>query len=211
MGCRLLTVAVVLFCWALPLQAQESVELEFSAGRVNLTAQNASARTILAEWARLGGATIVNGDNMVSPPLTLELVGVPEQQALDIILRDAAGYNARAATRRSEERIGIRPYSDPGHQRRTQESAAAGGRAGCPRPTLRRPPVIGRQPQTGLGAPIGGGAGSGVTVFDPLGDQGGEEFDPQQSGNPGLIPQPFVRRPPDQSGSEPSDPRNYDR
>lgn len=160
MGCRLLTVAVVLFCWALPLQARESVELEFSAGRVNLTAQNASARTILAEWARLGGATIVNGDNTGGPPLTLELVAVP----------------------------------------------------GAPRPTLRRPPVIGRQPQTGLGVPIGGGAGSGassgVTVFDPLGDQGGEEFDPQQSGNPGLIPQPFVRRPPDQSGSGLSDPGN---
>ena len=52
----------------------------------------------------MGGATIVNGNNVVGP-LTLELVGVPEQQTLDIILRDAAGYVL--APRRSRQRIGI--------------------------------------------------------------------------------------------------------
>jgi hypothetical protein len=36
--------------------------------------------------------TIVNGDDVVGPPVTLELNDVPERQVLDILLRSAAGY-----------------------------------------------------------------------------------------------------------------------
>src|SRR5690606_13849819 len=69
----------------------QTVKLEFQNGLVNLTAQNAPVRAILAEWTRLGGTNIVNGDRVTGPPVTLELQGVPERQALDIVLRGVAG------------------------------------------------------------------------------------------------------------------------
>jgi hypothetical protein len=88
---RLAIVAVVL-AWAAPAAAQ-SVTLEFKEdGRVSLMTQNAPVSAVLAEWASRGKATIVNGERVPGPPVTLELVDVPEQQALDILLRTASGY-----------------------------------------------------------------------------------------------------------------------
>src|SRR6185369_4993766 len=66
----------------------------FHDGRVNLSAQNASVRAILNEWARLGGTKVVNGDRIAGGAVTLELNGVPERQALDIVLRSASCYVA---------------------------------------------------------------------------------------------------------------------
>lgn len=92
MKLRILTfAAAVLIAHAASVSAQ-SIKLEFQDGRVNLTAQNAPVRAILAEWTRLGGTNIVNGDRVTGAPLTLELQGVPERQALDIVLRGVAGY-----------------------------------------------------------------------------------------------------------------------
>jgi hypothetical protein len=85
--------AAVLFCCAAPAAAQ-AVKLEFHDGRVNLSAQNAPVRAILNEWARLGGTKIVNGERVAGGAVTLELNGVPERQALDIVLRNASGYMA---------------------------------------------------------------------------------------------------------------------
>ena len=70
----------------------QAVSLQFNNGRVTLNAQNAPIRTILTEWARLGGTRIVNGDRLGGAPVTLELTDVTERQALDILLRSAAGY-----------------------------------------------------------------------------------------------------------------------
>lgn len=70
----------------------QAVSLQFDNGRVTLNAQNAPIRTILVEWARLGGTRIVNGDRIGGAPVTLELTDMPERQALDILLRSAAGY-----------------------------------------------------------------------------------------------------------------------
>ena len=87
-----LVVLTALLAAAAPAAAQ-SVTLEFKdEGRVSLTTQNAPVSAILAEWARRGKATIVNGTQVPGPPVTLELVDVYEQQALDIILRSASGY-----------------------------------------------------------------------------------------------------------------------
>jgi hypothetical protein len=83
--------ATLLVALAGPAAAQ-TVKLEFVDGRVNLIAQNAPVRLVLAEWARLGGTRIVNADRVPGPPLTLELTGVPERQALDVVLRSVAGY-----------------------------------------------------------------------------------------------------------------------
>jgi hypothetical protein len=61
-------------------------------GKVNLTAQNASVRTIMSEWARVGGTRIINAERLSATPVTLQLTDVPERQALDILLRDVGGY-----------------------------------------------------------------------------------------------------------------------
>ena len=90
MGFRALAVAALLLSSALPARPQQSVTVQFSAGRVTLRAQNAPIRVILAEWARLGGATIVNADRVAGPPVTLELTSVQEGQALDVLLRGVA-------------------------------------------------------------------------------------------------------------------------
>ena len=82
--------SVAVLSWAMPASAQ--VKLEFRNGRVNLTAQNAPIRTILAEWARIGGTRIVNGEKIAGPPVTLELTGVTERQAMEVLLRNTAGY-----------------------------------------------------------------------------------------------------------------------
>jgi len=98
-----------------PASAQ-TVSLEFQNGRVRLTAQNASVSQILAEWARRGRTTIVNGERVPGPPVTIELNDVSEQQALDVVLRTATGYlvaareNAAAGTS-SFDRILILPTS----------------------------------------------------------------------------------------------------
>jgi hypothetical protein len=95
MTLKRLAIAAVLLCCstAAPALAQ-GVTLRFHEGLVTLTARNAPLRTILAEWARLGGATIVNGDRVAGGPLTLDLNAVPERQALDILLRSVSGYMA---------------------------------------------------------------------------------------------------------------------
>ena len=88
---KLVLAAVMLTVASLSAQAQ-TVKVEFLMGKVNLVAQNASLRAILNEWSRVGGTRLVNPERLTGGPLTLELVGVPERQALDILLRDVGGY-----------------------------------------------------------------------------------------------------------------------
>ena len=70
----------------------QTVSLEFNGGRVNLVAENAPVRTILAEWERLGGTRIVNRERVAGAPVTLELSDVTELQALEVLLRNVSGY-----------------------------------------------------------------------------------------------------------------------
>jgi hypothetical protein len=73
--------------------AAQGVTLEFQGdGKVRLVAQNVSVSQILAEWSRRGRTTIVNGERVPGPPVTLELQNVSEQEALDIVLRNVSGY-----------------------------------------------------------------------------------------------------------------------
>ena len=88
---------IVMFSMALMLAlagsaSAQPLKLEFVNGLVNLSAQNVPVRTILAEWARLGGTTIVNGDRVAGGPVTIEVQGKPERYVLDLVLRDVAGY-----------------------------------------------------------------------------------------------------------------------
>jgi hypothetical protein len=74
--------------------ASAQVQLSLSNGRVTLTATNATVRQILTEWARVGQTKIVNVERIPGAPLTLQLTNVPEQEALDILLRSVTGYMA---------------------------------------------------------------------------------------------------------------------
>lgn len=111
---RVAAVSALLLCGAGAASAQ-AVRLEFHDGRVNLTAQNASLRTILTEWARLGGTQVVNAERLSGPPVTLQLTDTPETQALDTILRGTAGYiagqraSASTPTQSSLDRIMVFP------------------------------------------------------------------------------------------------------
>jgi hypothetical protein len=145
-------VSALLLTSVLPAEAQQPITLQFSAGRVTLLARNAPIRTILAEWSRLGGATVVNGERVAGPPVTLELTDVPERQALDVILRGVAGY--MLAPRRTGsvgasafDRIMILPTSVA--PRNPPPVATAGARPGIPRPVVIPP----RPPEPALDAP----------------------------------------------------------
>lgn len=78
---------------AAPAGAQ-TLKLAFNGGRVSVDAAAVPVRTILNEWAKLGGTKIVGAERIAGAPLTLKLDDVPESQALEIILRSVAGYMA---------------------------------------------------------------------------------------------------------------------
>src|SRR5262249_61238787 len=71
-----------------------AVRVTTARGLVTVVATHAPVRQILAEWARAGQATVVNGDRVPGGPISLELTAVPEAQVLDTLLRSAAGYLA---------------------------------------------------------------------------------------------------------------------
>src|SRR6266540_4009307 len=72
----------------------QHLDVQVGDGRVTIVADLVPAREILAEWARIGGITLVNAEILTGPPLTLHLQDVPEPRALDTLLRDAGGYVA---------------------------------------------------------------------------------------------------------------------
>jgi hypothetical protein len=91
MRSRIIVAALLVFLCAGSASAQV-LSLEFHDGRVKLIAENVPVTRILAEWARLGGTKIVNGERVPGAPVTLQIIDVPERQALETILRGAAGY-----------------------------------------------------------------------------------------------------------------------
>jgi hypothetical protein len=74
--------------------ARAQVQLAMKDGLVTLSAKDATVRQILTEWARIGQTRIVNGERVMGGPISLELIDVPEKQALDIVLRSISGYMA---------------------------------------------------------------------------------------------------------------------
>jgi hypothetical protein len=76
--------------------ASADVQLTIKNGRVSLIAKDATLRQILAEWAKVGQTKIVNGDRVPGAPLTLQFTNMPEQQALETLLRGLSGYVAQA-------------------------------------------------------------------------------------------------------------------
>jgi len=153
MALRAVAAIVFLCASAAPSAAQQPVKLLFSGGQVTLVASNAPVRAILAEWARLGGATVVNGERVAGPPVTLELTNVSERQALDVVLRGVAGYMLAPRRPGSKgvsafDRIVILPTSAAPRNPPPTAAAMAG-----PRPILPRPAIIARPPEPALDAP----------------------------------------------------------
>ena len=165
----------------------QTVRLEFVGGRVNLSAQNAPVRVVLAEWARLGGTRIVNADRVPGPPLTLELTGVPERQALDILLRSVAGYIVGArqvpGTGASAfDRVMILPTSAT--PRPTTTATFAQPQPQFPQPPQRADDDAAQDDPTEVPVQVGVGRPRVVTTGQPNG-----------VGGPGVVrplPQPFV-------------------
>jgi hypothetical protein len=184
-------VAVLLF----PLHADaQPLKLQIQNGRVTLDAQNVSVRQILAEWARVGGTKIVNGEKVVGAPLTIQLQGTPERQALDIILRSVSGYMLAARQPgvtgvSAFDRIMILPTS------------SAPRNAGGPAPGGN--PAFGSRPMPAPAMPVqvepaeeivdGGGDEQPVEDAEAESEGGEEAGDPGGEEDPANAPQPANR------------------
>ena len=69
------------------------VSIQFQNGNVTVrTTARTPLRTVLQEWARVGRARIVSAENVTGTLKQIELVNVPEQQALSVLLREMSGY-----------------------------------------------------------------------------------------------------------------------
>jgi hypothetical protein len=73
-------------------KAAAEVRLTIHDGRVTLEASHATVAEILSEWSKVGQTQIVNGELVAGEPISLELTDLPEEQALDVVLRSVAGY-----------------------------------------------------------------------------------------------------------------------
>jgi len=91
-----LTIPALLVAAALlaPRPTLAAVTVTIANGTVSVSAQDATVRQILTEWARVGQTRIVNIDRIAGPPVSIELTNVPESQALDTLLRAVSGYLA---------------------------------------------------------------------------------------------------------------------
>lgn len=147
---RAVVVAVFVLAGAASASAQGALSVRFEDGRVSIDAAGVPVRTILAEWERVGGTKVVGAERVGGAPLTVHLERVPESQALQVLLRNAAGYmaaprRADAAGASAYDRILVLPTSS------TQSASAA------------PPAARGGQPPVIMGGPRG--------VRGPFGNQ----------------------------------------
>lgn len=173
---------------ALPnLATADPVQLTIQNGRVTLVAANLTVRQILAEWARIGRTRIVNGERVPGGLVTLQLSNVPEKEALDLLLRTAAGYIAapRAAGVSDGsvfDRILILPTSA------TPPATALRQPAPTPVPT----PIFQQPPPQPQAAPVFAPPGAQRVI----GPDGQPVADDQEETPGSPRPQPYVPLPP---------------
>ena len=118
------------------------LSVKIANGRATIIAKDVPVRQILAEWAKVGETKILNGEKVAGGPVTLELVDVPEKEALDVLLRTAAGYitapRPANLARGFAVRPGDRPRDEPCTGSNHEPDAAAirkpGGRADAASP-----------------------------------------------------------------------------
>jgi hypothetical protein len=135
----------VLLCGAVA--SAQTLSLEFHDGRVKLTAENVPVSRILAEWTRVGGTKIVNGERVPGAPVTLQL-DAPERQALDTVLRGAAGYMVLARETTSSDASAFdRILVLPTTSRAPAAAAAPQPVAASPQPTAQSPQFPRAEPE----------------------------------------------------------------
>jgi hypothetical protein len=116
------------------------VQVTIRDGLVTIVAKDATVRQIITEWARVGQAKVVNAERIPGGPTTLELKDMPEAQALDTLLRAAAGYlaaprAAMASNLSHFDRVVIMPTSS------APRATAAAAPPAFPQPQFVQPPV----------------------------------------------------------------------
>ncbi len=77
---------------AAPAAMAGEIRVVISQGRVSIVAKDATVSQILREWSRVGQVRDMNVDRVPGGPITLELSNLPEQEALDILLRNVGGF-----------------------------------------------------------------------------------------------------------------------
>ena len=97
--------------------AAGELKLSIQNGLVTLSADDVPLSMIMAEWSRIGGTKVVNGERLMTR-VTLNLVDMPERRALEVVLRSATGFMAAerrmaAAGPSAFESIMILPTSTP--------------------------------------------------------------------------------------------------
>jgi hypothetical protein len=221
---RTLSALLLAAAISVPAQADE-LKLSIHDGRVTLIAENVPVRRILAEWARIGRSTVVNAEKLTGPPVTLHIIDMPERQALDILLRSAAGFvvaprPVALANTSQYDRILILAQSRP---------PAAAPAAMVPQPA---PQAFPQQPDPAVGInavedhdePDEAGWMQQPDMAQPFGQPQLQqypgapqmaprevepgafvppEFDPQQQGMPPAFPQPFPGAPADPNQPQP--------
>lgn len=89
---RILLSTAVALALTTQASAQQAPTVQIVNGRATVRAQNVPLRAILNEWARVGNTNVVGADRTPAGAVTIELVDVPERQALDTLLRNVSGY-----------------------------------------------------------------------------------------------------------------------
>jgi hypothetical protein len=178
----------------------DTVQLSLQNGRLSLVANNATPKQIFEAWSRAGGVLVVNAERMPAVPVTMTLENVPEEQALETILRSVSGYLARRRTESASadttasvfDRIVILPTPAS-----TQPPATAAAPQPAPR-TVAGPPVFGQpsrpvtaqqQQQAPAAPPAGIPQGPGVTRL--IGPDGQPVEDDQAGAPPPPAPAPY--------------------
>ena len=73
--------------------AAQKLALRIEQGLVTLDAENVPVDEILARWIQATGLSVVSKSGQGSDvPVSLHLAGVPERDALKMVLRDLSGY-----------------------------------------------------------------------------------------------------------------------
>jgi hypothetical protein len=73
--------------------------VEFTGGTVTVLAQNARAADLLQEWSREGNVEVTGTDLLSERRVTLNLVGVPENEALEAVV--GPGYSFMGAVKKT--------------------------------------------------------------------------------------------------------------
>jgi hypothetical protein len=164
------------------------VEVVFANGRVTVRATDASLRQILQEWSQQGQTRIVGLEKVAGAPITLELVDVPEKQAIEILLRSVAGYMAAP-------RVVAGSPAVSGYDRLMilATSVAAPPPVGGPRPTAFAPPPPQAQPFPDPIQLANPDEGPGESVQPPGAPMFGPPTDPAAGPAGPLVPGAQVR------------------